>query len=279
MLFCLARTPAAAMGSTIPFVQTPRRLLADIRMYTNIFLFLRPPIPSLSNMKRITLYLFALIISTITSFAQADCPTATDTDGNTYQTVRIGTQCWMAENMRATHNRSGQEILLTEQKSDSTPYRYCPNGRARNVKPYGYLYNWEAAKVVCPKGWHLPSDAEWTQLTDFVSSQSQYICNDNAENNAKALAATSGWKRCMKSCTAGYHPEENNATGFAVLPAGGFYDDGYGYFSKGTFFWTSTEYNNESAYKRYLDYDTTCLVRYTYLKIGGGAVRCVRSKK
>lgn len=230
-------------------------------------------------MRRLTLYIFVLIFSIISGFAQADCPNATDADGNTYKTVRIGTQCWTAENMHATHDVNGQEIPLIEQRSDRTPYRYCPNGRSKNVTTYGYLYNWEAAKMVCPKGWHLPSDAEWTQLTDFVSSQSQYICNGKAENNAKALAATTGWKRCKKSCTAGNHPEENNASGFAILPAGGFYDDGYGYFRKGTFFWTSTEYNNESAYKRYLDYDTTCLVRYTYLKIGGGAVRCVKSEK
>lgn len=229
-------------------------------------------------MNKIVITLCALLFCMIAGFAQTDCPTATDADGNTYPTVRIGTQCWTAENMHATHGVDGQEIPLSEQRSDRTPYRYCPNGRSKNVATYGYLYNWEAAKMVCPKGWHLPSDAEWTQLTDFVSSQRPYVCSDKAENNAKALAAATGWKRCKKSCTAGYHPEENNATGFAVLPAGGFYDDGYGYFSYGTFFWTSTEYNNESAYKRYLDYDTTCLVRYTYLKIGGGAVRCVKEQ-
>lgn len=231
------------------------------------------------NMRKITLLLLALLCGATIGMAQTECPMAKDVDGNTYKTVVIGSQCWMAENMRAACNRSGREILLTGQKSDSTPYRYYPNGRVRNAKTYGYLYNWEAAKVVCPEGWHLPSDSEWTQMTDYVSSQSQYACAGNEANNAKALAATSHWKQCQKSCTAGNHPEENNATGFAVLPAGGFYNGGYGYFGKGTFFWTSTESANDSAYKRYLDYDTTCMVRYTYLKLGGGAVRCVRGEK
>ena len=231
------------------------------------------------NMRKITLLLLVFLSGAAIGLAQTACPTATDVDGNSYKTIVIGSQCWMAENMRAARNRSGREILLTEQKSDSTPYRYYPNGRVGNAKTYGYLYNWEAAKVVCPDGWHLPSDAEWTQMTEYVSSQGQYACAGNEANNAKALAATSHWKRCQKSCAAGNHPEENNATGFAVLPAGGFYNDGYGYFGKGTFFWTSTESANDSAYKRYLDYDTTCMVRYTYLKLGGGAVRCVRGEK
>ena len=217
-----------------------------------------------------------LISSMLVCFAQKGCPTITDREGYTYRTVLLGRQCWMAENLRTTYNRNGQEILQSNQKSDNLPYRYRPNGRKKNVGTYGYLYNWEAAKVACPDGWHLPTDAEWTQLTDYVSSQDVYICDGTSANNAKALAATTHWKGCQKHCTAGNHPEENNATDFGVLPAGGFYNDGYGYFGKGTFFWTSTEFNDNSAYKRYLDYDATSLVRYTYLKLGGGAVRCVK---
>ena len=222
-----------------------------------------------------------------------DAPTVTDHQGYVYRTVQLGPQCWMAENMRCTTSPTGKAWVHNPVFSVDNPVFKSYYITVRNSQ-YGNLYNWSAAmdlnineyafyvsnerrRGICPKGWHLPSDAEWTQLTDFVSSQRPYACGNNTENNAKALAATTGWKRCKKSCTAGYQPEENNASGFAVLPAGGFYDDGYGYFGKGTFFWTSTEYNNESAYKRYLDYDTTCLVRYTYLKIGGGAVRCVQN--
>lgn len=226
-------------------------------------------------MKRLFILLTALCCSYLVD-AQSVCPSVTDADGYTYKTVRIGNQCWMAENVRATRDRNGREIALTETHSATVPYRYCPNGRNANVAQYGYLYNWEAAKVVCPKGWHLPSDAEWTQMTDYVNSQPQYACGGNAEHNAKALAAATGWKHCKKACTAGNNPKENNATGFSVLPAGGFYKDGYGYFGNGTFFWTATAMDQERAYKRYLDYDGLNLVRYDYLKIGGGAVRCVQ---
>lgn len=208
--------------------------------------------------------------------AQSPCATVQDADGYVYKTVQIGKQCWMAENMRSTHDCHGNVLALSVERSVTTPYRYCPNGQRKQVARYGYLYNWEAAKVVCPKGWHLPSDAEWTQMTDYVNSQPQYACDGHAEHNAKALAATTGWKRCPKSCTTGYKQASNNATGFSVLPAGGYYKDGYGYFGNGTFFWTATAMDQERAYKRYLDYDGLNLVRYDYLKIGGGAVRCVQ---
>lgn len=229
-------------------------------------------------MRKLTILLFTLAMSTTLGVAQTNCPAVKDVDGNTYKAVQIGRQCWLAENMRATHDRNGHEILLGRDKSSSTPFRYNPNGKSRNVEVYGYLYNWEAAKVVCPNGWHLPSDAEWTQLSNYVSSQNQYCCGNNADNNVKALATTSGWKKCSKPCTVGYHQNENNTTGFSALPAGGFYNGGYDYFGHGTFFWSATEMDAERAYKRYIDYDAVSIVRYNYYKFGAGAVRCVRNE-
>lgn len=226
-------------------------------------------------MKRLFLLLMTLCCLYLVD-AQQQCASVVDVDGNAYKTVQLGKQCWLAENMRATRDRNGNELLLNGERSATTPFRYCPNGQTKNVSRFGYLYNWEAAKSVCPIGWHLPTDAEWTQMTDFVNSQLQFACGGNVENNAKALAATTGWKRCSKKCTTGNKPSTNNATGFSVLPAGGYYKGGYGYFGNGTFFWTATEMDAENAYKRYLDYNGLNLVRYNYLKIGGGAVRCVQ---
>ena len=122
-------------------------------------------------------------------------PTVTDYDGNVYQTVQIGNQCWMKENLRTTHYADGTTIPLGTSTSTTTSYRYNPNNDANNVPTYGYLYNWTAVmngagssiatpsgvQGVCPTGWHVPSDAEWTQLTDYVGSQSVYLCgNDSA---------------------------------------------------------------------------------------------------
>lgn len=221
---------------------------------------------------------FLLICSALLGFAQADCPaTMADSDGNVYRTLRIGSQCWMAENMRSTLARNGNPIALGNGASNQQPLRYCPNGRLRHVARFGYLYNWPAALLVCPNGWHLPSDAEWTQLTDFVGSQSGYCCDCcTGKCTAKAFAAADGWKRCSEKCTIGHAPTENNGTGFGVLPAGGFYGSAYGYFGKGTFLWSATASNNDRAYKRYFDYNAVEVGRTDYFQYGAGGVRCVK---
>ena len=107
------------------------------------------------------------------------CPNATivtDYDGNNYSTVLIGTQCWMAENLRTTHYANGVIIPMVNSTYGETtdPYCYEPNNNGSNVSTYGYLYNWHAVmhgesssnanpsgvQGVCPTGWHVPSDAE-----------------------------------------------------------------------------------------------------------------------
>ena len=106
-------------------------------------------------------------------------------DGKTYKTVKIGTQEWMAENL-AYKPSSGNYWAYDDDNS--------------NVAKYGYLYDWETAKKVCPSGWHLPSDEEWTTLTDYLGGE------DVAGTKMKS---TSGWK------------EDGNGTnesGFSALP-------------------------------------------------------------
>lgn len=71
---------------------------------------------------------------------------------------------------------------------------------------------------VCPNGWHVPSDDEWTQLTDYVSSQSQYVCGDDRRNIAKALASTTNWENFGDKCDVGHDKVLNNSTGFEALP-------------------------------------------------------------
>jgi len=111
-----------------------------------------------------------------------DILTVTDYDGNTYNTVQIGNQVWMAENLKVTHYSDGTEIQLVEDKSawetlSHTDKAYCYyNNISSNGKTYGALYTWAAVmngagssntnpgrvQGVCPDGWHLPSDAKWT---------------------------------------------------------------------------------------------------------------------
>jgi len=210
---------------------------------------------------------------TVTNEKPDPC-TMKDYDGNTYKTVKIGKQVWMAENMRATHDREGKAIALGSEESYDTPYRYCPDNNSYNVKKYGYLYNYAAAKKVCPVGWHLPSEAEWTQLTDYLMDDG-YSCGGEKENVAKALASSQGWVGSDEECAVGNNPGANNASGFSALPAG-FYYGRYDYFGYGVYFWSATEYDASNAYYRLLDYRDAYVERYSYYKLDGYSVRCVR---
>ena len=87
------------------------------------------------------------------------------------------------------------------------------NSSSSNDNPSG-------VQGVCPTGWHVPSNAEWTQLTDYVSSQSDYICGNSNSNVAKSLSTKIGWNSDTTTCAVGNDPDFNNATGFSAVPAG-----------------------------------------------------------
>ena len=210
-----------------------------------------------------------------------------DIDGNSYNAVRIGEQVWMASNLRTTRYANGDAIPEGQTTSYTEPYRYTPS---TNVAEYGYLYNWAAVmhgassstanpsgvQGICPTGWHVPSDAEWTQLTDYVSSQSEYVCGSDSTYIAKALAGTTGWSSSTNTCAVGNTPSQNNSTGFSALPAG-LYDGDYLDFGDYALFWSATERNSDFAYKRTLGYDYAGVSRGNYFtKYLGFSVRCVR---
>lgn len=94
----------------------------------------------------------------------------------------------MAENLRAVTLSDGSPISFGAVEKSDEPRYYCPDNDCANREPYGCLYNWPAAMHACPKGWHLPSDAEWTRLTDFVNSRADYCCGGTEGANGKALA-------------------------------------------------------------------------------------------
>ncbi len=222
------------------------------------------------------------------------CPgttTVTDIDGNVYNTVMIGTQCWMKENLRTTKYTDNTPIPLADIVSYTEPYRHAPDNDEANVAANGYLYNWAAVmhseassetnpsgvQGICPNGWHVPSDAEWTQLTDYVSSHSEYGCGNNPSDIAKSLAADTIWGEENDECTIGYNLHDNNATGFSALPAGCFNTSGeHLYFGEATYIWSSTANTEYYAYTRYLGFGRTDVYRsYRYKKFSG-SVRCLR---
>ena len=225
------------------------------------------------------------------------CPnaaTVTDIDNNVYNTVQIGNQCWMRENLKTTRYADGTTIdAVGFSYSNTQAYRYYPNYDSSNVSQYGFLYNWKAVmgnfsssnsnpsevQGICPTGWHVPSDAEWTELTDYVSNQSQYVCGDSSINIAKALAATTGWLADEGVCTVGNNPNANNSTGFTAIPAGYFNGSSYQRFEQFAEFWSSTQiegYNSNKAWYRDLDYRYPDVDRASPSTIMGLSVRCLR---
>ena len=227
----------------------------------------------------------------------------TDRDGNTYNVVQIGSQCWMKENLRTTKYADGTSISQGSTSSEITAYWYYPNDNSANKSTYGLLYNWKAVmrnssssstnpsgvQGICPTGWHVPSAPEWMQLKNYVASQSEYLCegttNGNYPNIAKSLAGTTGWDSSTNTCAVGNTPSDNNATGFSALPAGRYKTTTNDYISFGQSFkaWsteasTSTNTSGNHLSGNYtLTYDNASYNYTSSLARGDGiSVRCVR---
>ena len=236
-------------------------------------------------------------------------PTVTDHEGNVYATVQIGNQCWMRENLRTTTSPSTGTYLITS--ANNTTYTgkqarwYNNDSTTYGPMKYGLFYNWNAAvdtfntsfgetsvynnesnavsvsftghrRGICPVGWHLPSDAEWTQLTNYVSSQSEYVCGGNSNYIAKALADSVDWNNSTNDCAVGNNPSANNATGFSALPAGFYQYGSYG--SSGTiaFFWSSTQSGSNACYRSLGSNSAVVGNGFYYGKNYGCSVRCLR---
>ena len=221
--------------------------------------------------------------------AQVIRKAVTDIDGNIYDAVQIGDQVWMAENLRTTRYADGTCIPVGTGTSTIMSYRYYPDGDDNNVSTYGYLYNWSAVMYgdsssianpsgvqgICPNGWHIPSLAEWRQLSDYVSSQTQYQCNNSIVYIAKALASTTGWSSSTMTCAVGNNPSDNNATGFSALPAGGYFDI-YDFFGNYAAFYSATEFDDNYPYSYILLYNGANVNISDGFKENGLSVRCVR---
>ena len=215
----------------------------------------------------------------------------TDIDGNVYDAVQIGDQIWMAENLRTTRYSDGSDIMPGAAPNYSIPLRYAPGSSEDNVSKYGYLYNWAAVMHgssssnnnpsgvlgICPSGWHVPSAEEWTELTEFVESHSEYWCDGVSTNIAKALASTDGWLEygMEDDCLASYNTSANNATGFSGRPAGSYWS-GFSYFNYAANFWSATKYSDSTAYGYVFQFDEPEVLLNYYFKDNGYSVRCVR---
>jgi len=207
-----------------------------------------------------------------------------DSEGNVYNTVKIGSQCWMAENLNIGTRINGN----IDQSNNGTIEKYCSFNIETNCDVYGGLYQWneimqysttEGVQGICPTGWYLPTDAEWITLTTYISSRPEYLCNSNANNIAKALAATTNWDADTNTCAVGNNLAANNASGFTALPGG--YRGTSGNFinlSNGGYWWSSTEYSSTYVWLRVLRYYNADVGLGRNTKEYGFSVRCVRDE-
>jgi len=193
--------------------------------------------------------------------------TVTDFDGNVYNTIKIGNQLWMAENLKVTHYRNGDPIPNV---NDNTAWRTTTNGAfcfidndINKSNVYGNLYNWYAVadnRNIAPNGWHVPSDSEWETLINYLGGSS----------SAGAKLKESGMSHWVSPIV-----DATNVSGFTALPSGS--RDNFGFFSSSgsaALFWSSTEYGN-TAWYRVLYNMTNTVNRLNYIKSLGHSVRCV----
>ena len=203
------------------------------------------------------------------SFTTISLYPVVDFDGNGYDTIHIGTQVWMKQNLKTTHYKNGTIIPNVTSSSTwsglSTGARcYYNNDSLTYANTYGALYNWYAVNTgnLCPTGWHVPSDVEWTTLTTYLGGES--IAGGKLKE-----AGFLHWNSPNTGAT--------NETGFTALP-GGFRDFSGAYYDIGYSgnWWSSTEYDTASTWYRDMNYYYGNVYRDSFNKTSGFSVRCLR---
>lgn len=247
------------------------------------------------------------------------CGTVTDYDGNIYQTVYIGAQCWMKENLKTTHYSNGAAIT----KGESSTNSYYPHGSNKYYYIYddsltipasGLLYSWGAVmngagsssnnpsgiQGICPSGWHVPSNAEWCEMENYIEPGIDVNCNSTGYRGsmAKKLAKPERWSDYQSNSFApGYWYYDTtgfNTSGFSAIPNGR-----YEYYYSSTlsnrtakyenlnlnaYWWTCTLLDNTYAYYRSMEYsnsginlDNRRISASTGVNYYAFAVRCVKN--
>lgn len=222
-----------------------------------------------------------------------DFTACADADGNNYKVVKIGTQTWMAENLKSTKYNDGTSIPNVTDNTVwtalSTPaYCWYLNNATTYKNTYGALYNWYTINTakLAPTGWHVPTDAEWTILENYLMANG-FNFDATTTNNyyAKSLTATTNWlidSYFPYPGTVGNDLSKNNSTGFSALP--GAYRDAF----NGSFtivgtnchWWSTTEGSTDgsknSAWRRGIWYSKVYVDRYGDNEKYGFSVRCVK---
>ena len=236
--------------------------------------YIRPYVGETPKPYHSEIVLYGPEFEVFTSLAGAPCegiPTVVY-EGKTYHTVQIGTQCWLKENLNigtminASNNNN--------QINNSSIEKYCYNNETANCEIYGGLYQWDemmqytitqGTQGICPNGWHIPTDDEWTTLIDLLGGSS--IAGVKLKESG-----TTHWNSPNTGAT--------NSSGFTALPGGHGFSSGYfSLLGINGIFWSSTQYTQYgtgTAWRRYLGYNDDGVGRDYDGKGGGFSARCLQ---
>lgn len=208
------------------------------------------------------------------------CPlTSTISDGtNSYPTVVIGKQCWMAQNLRTSAGLNYREDYFNA------------NNNANNDEEYGLLYTWYAAtynqtqdeehpmvKGICPEGWHIPSIDEWNTMTSYINSRPTQFKHCGNGNIASTLTSKTRWSGSSDiDCSPAKDLSANNITGFNILPAGEYFNGPFGY-GTSSYFWSSSELAYNYAYHVRFFNNSATVINDNFDMNGAFSVRCLRN--
>lgn len=211
------------------------------------------------------------------SCKKEDDTTIRDGDRNVYTSVQIGTQVWLVENLKTTKFNDGTSIGNVTDNTEwasltSSAYCWYNNDASTNKNPYGALYNWYTLTIgkLCPSGWHVPTDTEWTDLFTYLGGGIIAMGKLKETGTTHWLSPNTG---------------ATNETGFTALPGGyrginGNFGsvDGYGNIGSIGGWWSSTHTNdNRFAWVHAITYDEAYDVsRYDNMMICGFSIRCVK---
>jgi uncharacterized protein (TIGR02145 family) len=215
--------------------------------------------------------------------------TVSDIDGNTYNTVLIGTQCWTKSNLKVTKYNDGTDIpeITGSQTWDNTVVtgaRTVYNDDPVNLTRYGYLYNWFAAKGIstggsiiykniCPTGWHVPTDKEWESLIRFIDPLM------TVQSSVGTESSIAGKK--LKSSSTLWQTDPNPGTddfGFSALPGGRRLQSGFDFseVEQRAYFWSTDLFTNGRGFTRLLFYNDSSVSKDNYNTVTGRSIRCIK---
>ena len=200
-----------------------------------------------------------------TGLVENYCGTVTDVDGNSYESIIIGNQVWMAENLKVIHFRNGESLTAGLSSTHGLSAYTVYDNDETNADTYGYLYNWYAvtdSRNIAPEGWHVPTNDEWQTLVDYLGGSS-----------------VAGGKLKEADTTHWYSPNTGatNESGFTALPGGfGNYSGPFNYMGSIAWFWSSTFWQIDDAYHRRLHFDDSDVTQSGLTRRHGISIRCVK---